>query len=86
MPIFDYKCECGNVTRNKRVTDPDEKVHCINCDIWMTKMIPTGIGASVFPQDGVFLEHVGPDGKLFHSKDEMRDFEKKTGTTIGMLH
>ena len=86
MPIFDYECDCGNVKKDQYVHRYDARILCFECGGAMKKMVATGIGASVFPQDGVFLEHVGPDGKLFHSKDEMRDFEKKTGTTIGMLH
>jgi len=49
---------------------------------------PSGsyLGIDVFPAEGIFLEHVEPKGRRFFSKGEMRDYEKKTGTLIHMLH
>jgi hypothetical protein len=48
--------------------------------------IPCGFSPSVFPSDGIFLEHVSPEGHRFMNKNEMKEFEKRTGTTIGYLH
>lgn len=46
----------------------------------------TYLGIDVFPADGIFLEHVEPQGRRFFSRAEMRSYEKKTGTLISMLH
>lgn len=69
--------------------------------LFFTKEFPTGLcktckddnrtraspfAVHTFPQDGIFLEHVSPQGHRFMSKGEMRDYERKTGTIIGMLH
>lgn len=45
-----------------------------------------GFSAHVFPADGVFLEHVSPKGHRFFSKQEMLNWERKTGTYIDAAH
>ncbi len=86
-PIFDYKCpNCGRKIIDVFVHKYNERVFCKQCKAIMSKLVPTTIGAKVFPADGIHLEHVGPTGKTFHSEKEMRQYEKETGTTIGMLH
>ena len=67
----------------------DEVIKCSKCGSIMTKLV-TGsskyLAAKVFPADGVFLDNVSPDGKLFRSEKEMRDFERTSGMEIDLLH
>lgn len=41
--------------------------------------------ADIFPAEGIFLEHVSPEGKRFFSKQEMKDYAKKHDLEIGYL-
>ena len=89
MPAYDYICPKCKVRKDYIVvTSMDDAVECDDCKVNMDRQFPCNstFGAHAFPADGIFLEHVSPTGKLFHSKDEMRDFEKQTGTIIDMIH
>ena len=87
MPIFDYKCpNCERKVNDIYVIRYDDIVICSQCKAKMSKLVPTMGKPKCFPADGIYLEHVGAEGKRFHSEKEMRQFEKETGTTIGMLH
>jgi len=90
VPIYDYKCpECGRKEIDVFVHHHDDVVKCKQCHEKMSRLFPNSskyIGAACFPSEGIFLENVSPNGHRFHSKKEMKAFEKKTGVTIGMLH
>jgi len=47
--------------------------------------IPSLLVPHVFPAEGIFLEHVSPEGKRFFSKQEMKDYAKKHDLEIGYL-
>ena len=86
MPIYDLKCPaCENIVRDSYVRSHKDKTKCVQCGAFMKRLV-SRMNPHVFPADGIFLEHVCANGKRFHSLREMRDFEKTTGTTIGMLH
>lgn len=63
-----------------------KEIKCSECGTVMMKLVPKLFGADVFPSDGVYLEHVSPEGKTFHSKQEMKDYEKKHKVELGYLH
>jgi len=88
MPFFNYKCpHCNCIVNDVFVHKFDNEVKCSNCKAVMKRLFSSKfVGAKCFPREGIFLEHVSARGKTFHSEREMRDFEKKTGTTIGRLH
>ena len=87
MPIFDYKCPCCGVKKdNVFVHKYDKVIKCTNCRATMKKLVPTGIAGVCFPSEGIFLEHVSPTGKTFHSKKEMHEYEVKNGMEIDCLH
>ncbi|KKK86453.1 hypothetical protein LCGC14_2763080, partial [marine sediment metagenome] len=50
------------------------------------KRIATAGIPHMFPPEGIFLENVSPDGKLFHSRNEMKKYEKSHDVEISMLH
>jgi putative FmdB family regulatory protein len=86
MPIYDLKCpSCNHILRNEYRRSPDEKIKCPRCRA-LTKRLVCSFSPHVFPSEGIFLEHASPEGKRFFSKREMREYEKKTGSMIGMLH
>ncbi len=86
MPIYDLKCpSCEAVKRDVYCRHYEEKVKCSSCQAVMRRLV-SRFNADVFPADGIFLEHVGARGKLFRSKQEMRDHEKATGDMLGCLH
>ena len=86
MPIYDLKCPaCEHIVRDEYVRNVDETVKCVRCGALMKRLV-SRIHAHVFPADGIFLENVSAKGKRFYSKKEMREYEKQTGTMIGMLH
>lgn len=86
MPIFNYKCpNCNSIKRDVLIRDFNKDVKCNQCRIKMIKLVPIRVGADVFPVNGVYLEHVSPTGQTFHSKSEMRQFEKKNKMEIWYL-
>lgn len=85
MPMYDFKCSCGRVEKNQFFhTWKDSYMKCPNCGRNMDKVIGLP-SAKCFPSDGVFLEHVSPEGKVFHSTKEMRKFEKDNDMELGYL-
>jgi len=37
MPIFDYKCKCGDSLQDVLVSQSDQVIHCLNCGNAMIK-------------------------------------------------
>lgn len=37
MPIFDYKCSCGDTLQDVMVSQADQVIHCLNCGMAMSK-------------------------------------------------
>jgi len=86
MPVFDYECpNCGRKVLDNFVHRFDAKVKCKQCGSNMSKLVPTRIVADTFPADGVYLEHVSPEGKTFYSKKEMRQYERDNNVELGYL-
>ena len=86
MPIFDYKCKsCNRKENDVYVHRYDDIVKCKQCHSNMSKLVPTGICADVFPAEGVFLEHVSAEGKRFYSKREMKKYAKDNKLELGYL-
>lgn len=85
MPMFDYEClQCGHIEQDYLVPKWDDDVVC-SCGEGMKRMPTAGI-PHMFPTEGIFLENVSPDGKLFHSRKEMEKYEKSHDIEISMLH
>jgi len=84
------KCKgCEHISRDVFVHSHRDVVKCKRCGADMMRLFPSSsryIGVKCFPSEGIFLEHVGPTGRRFHSEAEMRAYEKQTGATIARLH
>lgn len=86
MPIYDYKCpSCKKVKKDILVTDRKEVIKCAQCHENMKRLFPNRFSNHTFPNGGIFLEHVSPTGKTFHSKQEMKDYAKKNNLELGAL-
>jgi len=86
MPTFDFECpKCKKLLEDEFVKHWNVRVKCPDCDSIMNKLPPTGVGAKVFPIEGVYLEHVSPEGKTFHSTGEMRKYERDNDVELGYL-
>ena len=86
MPIFDYKCPvCERKDNDVFVHSYKDIVKCKRCRSVMSKLVPNRVNAKVFPSNGVFLEHVSPTGKTFHSTQQMRKYEKEHNVELGYL-
>jgi len=84
MPIYDFICRDCSCTRLDVFTKAwDEEVKC-HCGKKMEKL-PSRFVADTFPSDGLFLEHVSPTGKRFHSKREMKQYAKDNDLELGAL-
>ena len=65
MPVYKMKCPmCGRIEDNIYLRVWNEQYQCRKCKCVMSK-VPSIVSPHVFPADGVFLEHVSPEGKLF---------------------
>ncbi len=88
MPIFDYKCPgCAHIEEDFFVKSWDQIVLCKvgTCKKLKMEKLPSRFFADVFPNGGIFLEHVSSEGKTFHSKKEMRQYAKKHDLELGAL-
>ena len=86
MPIYDFCCpNCNRIKKDIFVKNWEEVVKCKQCNVIMKKLICTGVVAHVFPSEGVFLKHVSAKGHRFHSKAEMRAYEKEHNLQLGYL-
>lgn len=86
MPVFDYKCNNCNITkRDELVKKAGQHVKCDQCKGKMIRLIPSNVQGRVFPANGVYLEHVSATGQTFHSRKEMRQFEKKNKMELHYL-
>ena len=84
MPIYDFKCpKCDRERKDVFTRTWQEGVRC-ECGEEMLK-VPSAFAPHTFPVDGIFLEHVSPEGKRFHSKKEMRDYAKAHDLEIDYL-
>lgn len=85
MPIYDFKCSSCDATRSDVFTKSwEELIYCTSCGQVMKKT-PSIFVADTFPSDGIHLEHVCPEGKTFHSKQEMRKYAKDNDLELGAL-
>jgi len=87
MPIYDYKCpKCGRELLNVLVfSHSAPNPNCFDCSVKMEKKVTMSV-PHVFPSDGIHLSNVSCRGKTFYSKNEMIDWEKKTGGYIDAAH
>jgi len=91
MPIFDFRCpECDNVEKDVFLKSWDSPWFCnnkINENLCLHQMekIPSRFLAAIFPNGGIFLEHVSPEGKTFYSKKEMREYATEHDLELGAL-
>ena len=84
MPIYDFKCNCGNKLTDEFVKSWEIKVKCPACKKIMVRLFPL-TNAYVFPADGITLENVGPQPKTFRSKKEMVVFARENKMELGAL-
>lgn len=86
MPVYDYLCPCcGRRQDDIFVHRYDREVKCVQCKGKMKRLISTRVRADVFPEKGVYLEHVSAEGKTFYSKKEMRQYEKDHDVELAYL-
>lgn len=89
MPVYDYKCPCCERKDCDVFVHRHDVVHkCIQCGAKMARLFTDTVrflAAKIFPSEGIYLEHVSPTGKTFHSEKEMRQWEKDTGQELGAL-
>ena len=86
MPRFDFKCpDCDSIKRDEYVPKPGCWVKCTCGCRKMIRLVSRVGRVSVFPDKGVYLEHVSAKGKTFYSKKEMRDYEKEHNMEIHYL-
>ena len=86
MPIYKFVCkECNVEEDNVFVKTWEEKHLCSRCKKPMQKAFSGVAVPNTFPSDGIFLEHVCPEGKRFFSKKEMKDYAKANDLEIDYL-
>lgn len=86
MPVFDYICgDCKKKLENEYVVHYKDDVICPRCKTKMNKLFPNKMSHGCFPNGGVHLEHVSPNGETFHTKKEMSDYAKKNNLELGAL-
>ncbi len=83
MPIYDMICICGLEKKDVFTRSWSEDIRC-DCGKVMRKR-PSRFFPDVFPNGGIFLEHVSPSGETFYSKKEMRQYAKDNDLELGAL-
>jgi len=86
MLVFDYKCPaCGIKVIDKVVRKRNEIVKCKQCHAKMKRLFVNNVTHHLFPNGGIHLEHVSPEGETFHSQGEMKKYAKKHDLELGAL-
>lgn len=87
MPIFDFRCKnCSHIEKDVFVKHWETSVGCPECTSMLNmEKIPSLFMVDLFPNGGIFLEHVSSEGKTFHSKKEMRQYAKEHDLELGAL-
>jgi predicted nucleic acid-binding Zn ribbon protein len=87
MPVYDFECSCGERSDDVFVHKCNSAVKCKSCSKRMKRLYPirSNFYPKCFPAEGIYLEHVSPEGKTFYSEKEMRAWEKSTGQELGAL-
>lgn len=85
MPLYDYICSKCNNKFETIVSSRAELVVCEKCGSVADRQFPTSFNLLPFPEDGLFLEHVSPEGKLFRSRSELRAYANEHNLELGAL-
>ena len=86
MPIYDYVCpKCKKKKIDVFKKSWEEEELCEECKAPMEKLVSGFPVPHVFPAEGIFLEHVSPNGKRFYSKKEMQQYAKENDLELGAL-
>lgn len=82
MPVYDFKCwSCGE----KEELIVPSSVHdgaCSKCGSPSFRL-PSFPNVHVFPAEGIYIRDVSATGETFHSRAEMRAYEKAHDLEIG---
>ena len=84
MPIYDFKCTCGEQITDKFVKSWETKVTC-KCGKVMNREFPNRVGGSIFPADGIVLHNVGPKPIKVNSYKEAKQLQKKHNVELGCV-
>ncbi|MHA1840846.1 MAG: FmdB family zinc ribbon protein [Candidatus Heimdallarchaeota archaeon] len=86
MPIYDFECDhCGHIEKDFLAKRPMSKLRCPKCKKKMKLLFNKEFQIDVMPNGGLYLEHVSATGQTFHSKKEMRKFERDNNMELGAL-
>ncbi len=85
MPVYDYNCTCGVTKHDEFVTHWESEVKCDKCGELMKRQFPLRFAIDMLPKDGLFLKHVCPEGKTFHSKSELKRYAREHKLELGAL-
>ncbi len=87
MPVFEYKCpSCDRKEEEYFKTHKKikKRIKCVQCGAMMVRLFSL-FKADVFPREGVYLEHVSAEGKIFYSKKEMVRYAHNNNLDLGYL-
>lgn len=77
MPIYDLICpKCKKEKHDVFQPYYYEQPFCEDCSTRMERK-PSLMMPDVFPAEGIFFEHVSPEGKRFYSKEEVKRYAKE---------
>ena len=76
---------CGKKDIDVLLLNRKELHKCTRCGAYMKCLFPTSFNPHVWPSEGIYLEHVCPEGKRFYSKKEMKEYAKNNNLEIAML-
>lgn len=84
MPLYEFKCpKCGIIFDN--IVKAGITTTICKCGNIADKHFTTNVKIQTFPKQGIHLEHVGPQGKTFHSKQEMITYARENKLELGAL-
>lgn len=82
MPVYDFKCRaCGGI-EELIVPSSIRESTCLACGSPSFRL-PSFPNVHVFPAEGVYIRDVSATGETFHSRAEMRAYEKAHDLEIG---
>lgn len=85
--MYDYLCHVCDTQEQHFVHKREDEVTCEKCGepkhrLFNTKLGPINFG---WPEDGITLEHVGPEPVHFNTRKEAKEYAKKHDLQLGCL-
>lgn len=86
MPIYDFTCRtCKEEYLNQFVNSYKDTLPCDKCGASISHEFPDTFGTTGWPENGITMEHAGPEPVHFKSRSDAKRYAKENNVELGCL-